>query len=356
VLWSRPSQDQSSNVTGSSIFDFEGDGIAEAVYADECFVRVYDGRTGDVLFSQSHSSCTWYENPVVADVDGDFNAEIVIGSNWNCPTPGFTTGRDCSGFGVPLGGLDPLFPGLRCREDAECVSGRCVEGLCRCAASDDCCRGPGCAEAAFVCAAAPAGTPGEGNTCRASRPVGTRGIRVFGDAADRWVRSRMVWNQHVYHVTNTGDAGEIPRTSRVERNWTAMGLNNFRQNVQGTAVPGASPDVTARADSLACDAAGTADIRAVVCNRGTDDVGFGTSVGFYAGDPAAGGALICEARTSRDLRPGACETVGCTWTAAPREDPGVDVYVVADHLAETFECREANNRVVYRGVRCGVLF
>src|SRR5690606_9074743 len=31
VLWSQRSQDQSSNVTGSSVFDFEGDGRAEVV-------------------------------------------------------------------------------------------------------------------------------------------------------------------------------------------------------------------------------------------------------------------------------------------------------------------------------------
>jgi hypothetical protein len=51
VLWTRPSQDTSSAVTGSTTFDFEGDGRVEAVYADECFLRVYDGLSGDVLYS-----------------------------------------------------------------------------------------------------------------------------------------------------------------------------------------------------------------------------------------------------------------------------------------------------------------
>ena len=46
VLWQQASQDQSSNVTGSSVFDFDANGTAEVVYADECFVRVYDGATG----------------------------------------------------------------------------------------------------------------------------------------------------------------------------------------------------------------------------------------------------------------------------------------------------------------------
>ena len=51
IAWSRSTQDISSNVTGSSVFDFEADGTAEVVYGDECFVRVYNGVTGDVLFS-----------------------------------------------------------------------------------------------------------------------------------------------------------------------------------------------------------------------------------------------------------------------------------------------------------------
>jgi len=98
VRWSQPSQDHSSNVTGSSIFDFEGDGLADAVYADECFLRVYDGATGVVKFSQARSSGTTYENPVVADVDGDYNTEIVTCTNDYAGT-----------LGCP--GQDPLFAG-----------------------------------------------------------------------------------------------------------------------------------------------------------------------------------------------------------------------------------------------------
>jgi hypothetical protein len=353
VLWSQRSQDASSNVTGSSIFDFEGDGRAEAVYGDECFIRVYDGETGDVIFSQARSSCTWYENPVIADLDGDFNAEIVIGDNYNCGSA--DSGRDCAPFGLGPRLTDPLFAGLRCMENADCLSGSCDAGYCRCTMDTECCAGLGCDRAAFVCEVPPAGTPGAGNTCRASRPVGTLGIRVYRDGMDRWVRSRPVWNQHAYYVTNVGDDGEIPQTSAAALNWTDTGLNNFRQNVQGSAVPGASPDITSRADALTCDAMGMATIRATVCNRGTDDVGFGVAVGFYAGDPAAGGTAICMARTSRDLAPGECESVECPWADPPMTDPGTDVWVVADDGGETFECRETNNATIYRGVRCGVL-
>ncbi len=81
VLWTQPSQDNSSNVTGSSVFDFDADGSAEAVYADECFLRIYEGATGKVLYSAARSSGTTYENPVIVDVDGDFRTEIVSAVN-----------------------------------------------------------------------------------------------------------------------------------------------------------------------------------------------------------------------------------------------------------------------------------
>lgn len=95
ILWAQPSQDYSSSGTGSSIFDFDGDGAAEAVYADECYVRVYQGATGQVVFSAPASSGTGFELPVIADVDGDFATEIVVARS---------VGPDC-----PL--ADPLFEG-----------------------------------------------------------------------------------------------------------------------------------------------------------------------------------------------------------------------------------------------------
>jgi hypothetical protein len=81
VLWSIQSRDASSNITGSAVFDFEGDRRAEVVYADEIYLRVLRGRDGKVLYQQPHSSLTACEYPVIADVDGDHNAEIVIAQN-----------------------------------------------------------------------------------------------------------------------------------------------------------------------------------------------------------------------------------------------------------------------------------
>lgn len=79
--WQRITEDDSSQVTSSSVFDFNGDGAAEVIYNDECNFRVYDGTTADVLFKHPSPSRTRIENPVVADVDNDGNAEIVFPSN-----------------------------------------------------------------------------------------------------------------------------------------------------------------------------------------------------------------------------------------------------------------------------------
>ncbi|MBK9648289.1 MAG: VCBS repeat-containing protein [Deltaproteobacteria bacterium] len=78
-MWEKKTQDASSGNTGSSVFDFEGDGIAEAVYADETRLWVFNGPDGAVkLESTEHSNATWTEYPAIADVDNDGHAEIVV--------------------------------------------------------------------------------------------------------------------------------------------------------------------------------------------------------------------------------------------------------------------------------------
>jgi hypothetical protein len=80
VLWQKRTQGVRS---GAAVFDFDGDGQSEVVHADQCFMRVYDGGNGDVLFSVPRMSTTSWEYPVVADVDGDGSSEIVTASNAN---------------------------------------------------------------------------------------------------------------------------------------------------------------------------------------------------------------------------------------------------------------------------------
>jgi hypothetical protein len=84
-LWSRPTVDASSARTGSTAFDFNGDGRTEVVYNDELHLRVFDGVSGNVLYEASNTSYTAHEYPVVADVDGNGTANIIAVSN-SCQT------------------------------------------------------------------------------------------------------------------------------------------------------------------------------------------------------------------------------------------------------------------------------
>ena len=76
--WTRATIDASSRVTGSSVFDFNGDGAAEVIYNDECRFRIYDGLNCDVYMREPSESRTRIEYPIVADVDNDGNAEVVF--------------------------------------------------------------------------------------------------------------------------------------------------------------------------------------------------------------------------------------------------------------------------------------
>ncbi|MEM9727083.1 MAG: VCBS repeat-containing protein [Myxococcota bacterium] len=145
VRWMVANDDCSSRATGSSVFDFEGDGSAEVVYADETTFRIFRGTDGAILYEDdSHDSNTRIEMPIVVDVDNDGKSEVVI------PEP---------------------------NED------------------DD-----------------------------------LGGIEIWEDADNNWVRTRRIWNQHGYSVTNVTEDGQIPRSP--EPNWLSSRLNNFRQNVQ----------------------------------------------------------------------------------------------------------------------------
>jgi len=89
LKWSSETQDESSARTGSSVFDFEGDGSAEVIYGDELKLRIYRGTDGTILWETPSPSGTGLELPLIVDVDGDGNAEIVKTSN-NYFTPGST--------------------------------------------------------------------------------------------------------------------------------------------------------------------------------------------------------------------------------------------------------------------------
>ena len=274
LFWQAPTQDLSSSRTGSSVFDFDADGYAEVVYNDETHLRIYDGGTGDVLWERENSSATAYEYPVIADVDNDGNAELVVCAN------------DFS-FGAH------------------------------------------------------------------------KGIRVFGDLEDNWVRTRRIWNQHSYHISNVDEDGSIPTTE--DDGWVLY--NSYRQNElapgEGTAIdaPDLASDMPSQVTS-GCPA--EIVLRVWVENRGAIEASAGIPVAFYEGDPAGAAPLIGIGYTSRALEPGQAERVNYTW-ANPPSGSTVDVFVVVDDFGNgngwNSECGEetgagSNNQAVIVGVGC----
>ncbi len=295
VLWSQENHDLSSSVTGSTVFDFEGDGAAEVIYADECFVWVFDGRTGAVRWTGLTTSFTGTEASIVADVDGDGHAEIVVVSNGADPSP---MGWRCNQ--APWNAPDPR-------------TGR-------------------------IAWAPPAGF------------TAYRGVRVFRDVARAWVGTRPLWNQHAYHVTNvclagddacagTSYDGQIPRQER--RNWTLPWLNNFRQNVQQSGLF-AAPDATV---SLAVTCALPPTLVATVRNLGEAVLPAGVVVEVVQRGTDGGETRMALLRTTATLFPGAAQELRVTTPMGTNPEATFEARIVVDPARPTFrECRDDNNR------------
>jgi hypothetical protein len=353
IRWAQDSQDCTSGTTGSTIFDFEGDGSAEAIYGDECFERVYDGKTGEVLFSTYHSSATWWESPIVADPDHSDRSKLIFGgsSNANVFTtcgPGTSEDRNPPDPDSRKNGkVDKIYKGLRCLTNADCPSMNCDTGFCRCATDLDCgntwsapISDGNDRESGLVCTSPIAGTPGTGNVCRMQHgSVDTvavankyfTGVFVYRDVLDRWASSRSMWNQHAYSITNINDDGTIPKTSDWLQNFLDPTLNNYRQNKQGSTSADLA-DITGALDPAnACTATADGGIlfTGKICNRGLRGVGANLPAAFYvgvgAGDggTADGGAAVlgkpvCQTTSNGPVPVGGCASITC-------EVPGMDV-------------------------------
>lgn len=293
TLWQTQNHDLSSSVTGSTVFDFEGDGISEVIYNDECYLWVFSGPTGAVRFAGFTSSFTGTEASLVADVDGDGHAEMLMISNgvdpasWTCET-GWPTMPD---------GVRPAWR-----------------------------RPP------YSTAANP----------------GWRGLTLWKDRADSWVGTRPLWNEHTYHVTNVCDDHDDACTPRMPHgtiplretsNWTLPWPNNFRQNVQQSGLFNA-PDATI---TLEVECLSPPLLHGFVRNVGAAILPSGVTVGFYAVRTPE--VMLGTATTSRPLFPGQVEDV--TFAAPPGFDPSTDTFraaIVIDPTMPTFrECRDDNN-------------
>jgi len=78
TLWQKTGLDDGSQRTGSTLFDFDGNGTVEVVYSEEENLFIYDGPTGMELFRIQSRAGTRTEYPIVADVNGDGTAEIIV--------------------------------------------------------------------------------------------------------------------------------------------------------------------------------------------------------------------------------------------------------------------------------------
>ena len=286
AVWWTMNHDNSSSVTGSSVFDFEGDGKAEVIYNDECFLWVYDGQDGDILFTANTQSFTATEASIVADVDGDGHAEIVMISNgadpnqWTCAEH---TGND-----------------------------------------------------SYPAWSTPPGASAH------------KGITVWADVANSWVGTRTLWNQHAYSVSNICDPrdsacddgsyyGQIPANQK--KNWQISWLNNFRQNVQDTGLYNA-PDPTVL---LSAECVEPVPMEVQVRNIGLSGLPANVQVDIYRlSNPDV---LLGTVYTTKPLLAGQTEVI--PFVAPDGQASTTDTFqarIVIDPNNLTFnECKDDNN-------------
>ena len=81
VVWSFANGDVFNGKMGVSAYDFNGDGIDEVIVQDHLKVRVLNGLNGEVLSTVANSTWSLWEYPVIVDLSGDDNAELITVSN-----------------------------------------------------------------------------------------------------------------------------------------------------------------------------------------------------------------------------------------------------------------------------------
>jgi len=291
LLWKMQNHDYSSSVTGSTVFDFEGDGVADVIYADECWLWVFDGPTGKVRLAWSHSSFTATEASMLADIDGDGHAEMLIPSNGVSMTTWHCAEHEMGGAGGPLNGQY--------------------------------------------------WTPGP------DANKSYRGIVAIGDSADSWVGTRTLWNEHTYHVSNICDDtdtacaspnkyGSIP--SPETKNWTLPWLNDFRQNVQDKGIFNA-PDAVV---DLNVDCASPVLAHVAVRNIGEAGLPAGVQAGVFV---TPGDVQVGTVTTTYPLLPGQAQTLDVSLVAPAMPSSTFYAKILVDPKMPKFhECNAGNDQ------------
>jgi len=80
LVWSVVNEGTSRRL-GVSAFDFNGDGIDEAIVQNRLSVRVLNGLDGSELANVENSTLALWEYPIVVDLAGDNDAELIVTSN-----------------------------------------------------------------------------------------------------------------------------------------------------------------------------------------------------------------------------------------------------------------------------------
>ncbi len=165
-------------------------------------------------------------------------------------------------------------------------------------------------------------------------------VRVYKAKNNDWVGSRKIWNQPNYHVTNVNDDGSIPQFE--SPSWLMNNTYICQAAVAPISNPYLTPNLTA--SYLRIDQAGAAINLAVrVGNGGAIASGPTVTVTFYDDDPASGGMVIGTAATTRALNPGDYQDVIYSWTGGSL---GLHhIYAVVDAANAISECRKDDNKV-----------
>jgi len=175
------------------------------------------------------------------------------------------------------------------------------------------------------------------------------GIRVFSSKNGSWVRTRRVWNEHTYHITNINEDGTVPAVEKP--NFTQPGLNDYRQNRQPEGEFSA-PDAVV---SVAPKCFGDYGVVATVRNLGSAALPAGVPVGFYYGK--APGTKLGSGVTKKALYPAEAEAITLLLpNAPPTVTSGMDpVFAVVDDNDPTpnfHECRTDNNTSDPKSAKC----
>lgn len=187
---------------------------------------------------------------------------------------------------------------------------------------------------------------------RGERP----GLWTWSDPNGHWVRTRRIWNQHAYHVTNINEDGSVPAIP--EQHWANPRLNSFRQNVQPDGLFDA-PDLVARDmkalnTPFACGNEGVLQTHLEVANEGALGVAAGVAVDVH---------LIRETtvvetqrvHTTERLLPGQSEQIALEWSLdSSLLDIDLELHATVDPDAEINECDTDNNDVTLEDVRCDI--